>query len=139
MKRAAKSRDADTRLAAEEALGITKWTARQEKALCKEIRELTGISGGMTRALLLAEEHPGEAVKKALLETAAKPNEAAMHCAALACYLAGVAKEAFDWDMRPFFLRFHVENDEADRKKAYAELLEKVKGPTKPTWAEKKR
>ena len=40
----------------------------------------------------------------------------------VAGYLAGVAKEPFDWDFRPLFLRLGVEETDADREVAFREL-----------------
>ena len=48
-----------------------------------------------------------------------------VHAAALSLFLAGKAKEPFDWDERPFFLRFGSE-DRAERLVAYRELQQRV-------------
>jgi hypothetical protein len=40
-------------------------------------------------------------------------------------YLAGIAKEPFDWDHRPFFLRFNGDNHE-EHMAAYEELCRRV-------------
>jgi hypothetical protein len=70
----------------------------------------------------MAEEYPTDRVKQALLVASGKKTEIAMHCAALLCYLSGKAKEAFDWDLRPLFLRLAPDNEEADRRAAYGEV-----------------
>lgn len=93
-----------------------------DAVLADAILRLRDIPGGSTRALLMAEQHPSEKVKAALLEASGKKTEIAMHCAALLCYLTGKAKEAFDWDLRPFFLRLAPDNPDADRTAAYREL-----------------
>jgi hypothetical protein len=118
----------DTRLAAAEALtNMDKLEDPVDAVLAREIRKLDGIEDGCSRALLMAEEHPTEAVKKALLAASLNRTESAMHCAGVLCYLAGVGKEPFDWNLRPLFLRLGREEPEADRKAAFKELCELVK------------
>ena len=48
-----------------------------------------------------------------------------MHAAALLLYLAGKARERFDWAQRPFFLQFGEEAP-AVRERAYAELCRRL-------------
>jgi hypothetical protein len=113
----------DVRLAAAQALERGgRLDSPIDDVLAAEILKLKTIEGGSTRALLMAETHPGEKVKRALLRAGGRKNEIAMHCAALLCYLCGKAKEPFDWDLRPLFLRLAPDNEEADRKAAYAEV-----------------
>jgi hypothetical protein len=122
------SESIDTRLAAAEALAnMDKVEEPVDAVLAREIRKLDGIEDGCSRALLMAEEHPTEAVKKALLGASLNRTESAMHCAGVLCYLAGVGKEPFDWDLRPLFLRLGPEEPEDDRKAAFKELCELVK------------
>jgi hypothetical protein len=45
----------------------------------------------------------------------------ACHCAAMLYFLYGHSKEAFDWDHRPFFLRFNTD-DRDEREAAFREL-----------------
>jgi hypothetical protein len=45
--------------------------------------------------------------------------------AALLFYLHGKAKEPFDWDHRPFFLRFTA-TDRSEREAVFRELCEAV-------------
>jgi hypothetical protein len=122
IKRALRDSDSiDTRLAAAEALdNLGKLDEPLDAVLAREIRNLD--DEGSTRALLLAEQHGSEEVKRALLDASRKRTDSAMHCAALLCYLAGVAKEPFDWDLRPLFLRLGVEETDADREAAFREL-----------------
>jgi hypothetical protein len=117
----------DARLAAASALhrlGVL--PVQLDELLAGEIEKLTEISPALTRALLMAEAHPSGVVKTALLRASLRRNDAAMHCAALLCFLCGVAKEPFDWDMRPLFLRLSPEAEESDRKKAQEELCRLV-------------
>jgi len=70
----------------------------------------------------LAEAHPTDAVKQALLHCALHgAPQLRVHAAALALYLAGKADEPFDWSYRPLFLRFG-EDDERARVDAMVEL-----------------
>jgi hypothetical protein len=80
-------------------------------------------TGAASKALDLAAEHPTPRVRKALLDVAldSKDSTVRVNAAALAMYLAGKAKEPFDWDHRPFFLRFG-EEDRAARLAAWKEL-----------------
>lgn len=120
------TRSIDTRLASAAALH-RQGTLDQpiDQVIAEGILRLRSIQGS-TRALLMAEGHPSEAVKGALLRASGRKNEIAMHCAALLCYLSGKAKEAFDWELRPLFLRLAPDNEEVDRKAAFAELCELV-------------
>jgi len=70
----------------------------------------------------MAEEHATEDVKHALLAASHNRTASAMHCAGVLCYLAGVAKEPFDWNLRPLFLRLGPEEPEDDRAAAFREL-----------------
>jgi hypothetical protein len=51
--------------------------------------------------------------------------ENACHCAAMLFYLHGLSEEAFDWNHRPFFLRFNTD-DRGEREAAFRELCGKV-------------
>lgn len=78
-----------------------------------------------SRAMDLIGWHKVIGTLPALLTVAKSgPGEKAVNAAAMACFLKGITEEPFDWDMRPFFLRFN--DGDAERKKAYPELLEKL-------------
>ena len=47
------------------------------------------------------------------------------HCAAMLFYLHGVSKSAFDWDHRPFFLRFNGQGP-GEREAVFAELCQRT-------------
>jgi hypothetical protein len=87
----------------------------------------SAIYYGLTQALMLAEERPTERIKATLLEVArnGENREARVHCSALALYLGGKAKEAFDWKHRPLFLKFG-EEDPGVREEAYRELCARL-------------
>jgi hypothetical protein len=117
----------DTRLAAAEVMHERGDLKDIENFLAKQIRALTKIQDGLTRALLMAEQHPSETVKQALLWASWNRTECAPHCAALVAYLQGVAKEPFDWNLRPLFLRLGEHESLNDRKAAFEELCVLVK------------
>jgi len=123
IKRALRDSDSiDTRLAAAESLAnLGKLDEPLDAVLAREIRNL-GADDGCTRALLMAEQYPTDAVKQALLDASHKRTESAMHCAGVLCYLTGAGKEPFDWGLRPLFLRLGAEEPEDDREAAFQEL-----------------
>jgi hypothetical protein len=81
------------------------------------------IGGGLTSVLDLVEQHHPPAVLDALLaRTRDRPGDVAVHLAALADFLLGPATEAFDWDHRPLYLRFHALPGSAARDEVWREL-----------------
>ena len=113
----------DTRLAAAAALHRVNRLSRPiDEIIADELMNLSTIENGCTRALLLAEQHPTDRVKQALLWASRNRTECAMHCAALLCYLTGVGQEPFDWNLRPLFLRLDPHNSELEREAAFKEL-----------------
>lgn len=86
---------------------------------------LDGLRGaefgsGLSDALDLAVGNPTASVIEALFRAALRP-ETAVHAAAALAFLHGHAKEAFDWDRRPFYLQFN-DDDPAVRIAAFREL-----------------
>lgn len=74
----------------------------------------------------LAERCPTPRVKRALLDCARTADATTrVNAAALLMYLCGQAAEPFDWNQRPFFLRFGEENPK-ERRAALKELREKT-------------
>ena len=74
----------------------------------------------------LAEQCPTPRVKRALLDCARTADATTrVNAAALLMYLCGQAAEPFDWNQRPFFLRFGEENPK-ERRAALKELREKT-------------
>jgi hypothetical protein len=93
----------------------------REAAIVNGLMKATLLTG-MSKAIDLACAHPTPAVVEALFWSILRPDrETAVHAAALLAFLHGNAKEAFDWDRRPFFLRFG-EPDPAVRRAAFIEL-----------------
>jgi hypothetical protein len=54
-----------------------------------------------------------------------RDGETAVLFAALLMFVHGKATSAFDWDQRPFFLRFNTQNT-AERRAAFHELCDKI-------------
>ena len=93
--------------------------------IIKALRE-TSLYGGFSQALDTAEEHPTPRIQETLLDLALNGDEEhRIHCAALALYLGGKAEEAFDWNHRPFFLRFG-DSDRNVQIEAYKELCARL-------------
>ena len=103
------------------------------ETLLVETLPLVKLLNGQTFTLQLAEEYPTPAVKRILLWCTLHGNEdIRVHAAALIHFLYGIAASSFDWDHRPFYLRFNDENIE-NRKLAYDELCKEI--GVDPGWA----
>lgn len=95
--------------------------AEREAAIVAGLGEATAM-GGLSRALDLAAEHRSPAVIDALFRATLRDDrEMAVNAAALLAFIHGTAKEAFDWDRRPFYLHFG-EADPAVRRAAFEQL-----------------
>lgn len=78
--------------------------------------------GGLTQALLEVQDfHPTEVIRALLRGLMERDGATAVHFAAMLHYLHGKASEPFDWEQRPFFLRFNTD-DRVEREKACREL-----------------
>ena len=84
------------------------------------------IHGGLTQALLIIEDfHPPE-IEKALREAVLnRRGEVAFHFAEMLMVIHGKATPHWDEMARPFLLRFNTD-DGAERRRAFAELREKI-------------
>ena len=84
--------------------------------------ETADLMGGLSVALDLATELRTPAIKDALFRAALREDgEAAVHAAARLAFIHGKATEAFDWELRPLFLRFNT-TDRRERKEAFKAL-----------------
>lgn len=91
-----------------------------------EALRTTDLSNGLSQAIDLAAEHPSPRIQETLLDLTLNGSEAQrIHCAALALYHGGKAEEPFDWNHRPFFLRFG-EEDRETQIGAYKELCQRL-------------
>jgi HEAT repeat protein len=81
---------------------------------------------GLTQALDHVEEfHPTEVIDALFRGVLNRAGDVAVHFAAMLMFLHGKAREAFDWEQRPFFLEFNTD-DGAERRKRFRELCEKI-------------
>jgi len=88
------------------------------------------MDSAFSNAIDTAPEHNTERVRQAVLNCAlegAEP-EARVNAAALALFLAGLTDDPFDWDHRPFFLRFGSD-DPKEVAAAHADLLGQIATP----------
>jgi hypothetical protein len=89
--------------------------------LATELSRVT-LADGLTTALRMVEQMPTQEVKLVLLnETRRRPEVAVLYAATL-CFVTGVAKTSFDWNMRPLFLRLGEHASEGERQAAFEEL-----------------
>jgi hypothetical protein len=84
------------------------------------------LYGGLAQAELLAEEHRGPKITRALLQGALCSNDGrAVRFVGLLFYHHGLTREAFAWSKRPYFLEFLTE-DPAERRRLFDDLCEKL-------------
>jgi hypothetical protein len=102
--------------------------ASEEQRIANLVAALEGsaIYGGLTQALELVDEfHPPQVVDALFRGLLTRDGETAVHFAAMLMYIHGQAESAFDWDQRPFFLKFNTE-DRAERQTLFRELCGRV-------------
>jgi len=123
----------EVRIKAIESLLEKKVVSEKEiETVLVETIPLVSILNGQTFTLRLAEKYPSSAVKRVLLWCALYGNDdIRVHAAALIYYLYGIATSSFDWNYRPFYLRFGDKNL-SKRKLAYDELCDKIQ--VDPRW-----
>jgi hypothetical protein len=82
--------------------------------------------GGLSQALdEAAGFHPKEVVEALLRGVLHRQGEVAVHFAALLMFISGKAASPFDWDRRPFFLRFGAA-DRTAREAAFRDLCVEI-------------
>jgi hypothetical protein len=97
----------------------------RERLLVRSL-EKDVIYGGLTQAIDEASTfHPPTVVDALFRGALNRDGEIAVHFAALLMFIHGKATEPFDWDHRPFFLRFHT-TDRAEREIVFRELCQTV-------------
>ena len=80
------------------------------------------VFSGLSQILDDVEDFHPEEVKEALIAgLLSREGDVAVLFAGMLFFLCGKAKEPFDWEQRPFFLRFNTEN-KVDRVKVFREL-----------------
>lgn len=94
---------------------------QREDALVRSLESdviYSGLGASIDEAV---EFHPPAVVDALFRGALRRDGEAAVHFAALLFYLHGKAKEPFDWEHRPFFLKFHAK-DRKEREALFREL-----------------
>lgn len=95
---------------------------RVEADVIRVVEQAASMST-LNHALSLAESCPTPAVRRAVLQQARTGDSTTrVHMAGLLFYLCGKSAMPFDWNHRPFFLRFGDHNDESDFRAAWLEL-----------------
>jgi hypothetical protein len=111
----------ELRLAAAHALAADKDSSRDREDAIVHALEAAEPMNGLARALDMAAEHKSPRVIEALLRCTLRPvPEVAVNAAGLLYYLFGKTTEPFDWDKRPFFLRFGEGG--AEQRQAFADM-----------------
>jgi hypothetical protein len=101
--------------------GDASLTADREVAVVAGL-ESALLYGGLTVALDLATEERSPAMVDALFRACLRDaGEAAVQAAARLAFIHGAAKDEFDWDLRPLYLRFNTP-DRGEREAAFREL-----------------
>jgi hypothetical protein len=116
----------DARLAAAEAMHQQGRMADLETFLARQIRQLYEPSNGLRRALLMAERHPSETIKQALLWASWNQTECAPECAKLLLKLTGAAPEPFAADVQQMLEKLGLHNSYFDRRAAFDNLCRRV-------------
>lgn len=93
--------------------------------LIRRIDECDAYKGLSLTLTQIETTHPPEVVQAMLARIARDPGVAAVHFAGMLLYLHHQASEPFDWEQRPFLLRFNP-GDELDRREAFAELCRRI-------------
>lgn len=96
------------------------------EAALKNALERCDIYTGLTQALDQVEHfHPPGVIDALLRLILAREGPVAVHFAAMLFFLFGKAKSSFDWDHRPFFLKFDTE-DRTERVALFKDLCKTI-------------
>jgi hypothetical protein len=88
--------------------------------------ESSVIYGGLSQTLDLVEEyHPPEVIDALLEGVVRREGDVACHFSAMLMFLHGKAGSAFDWDQRPYFLKFNTD-DQDERWAMFVDLCGKI-------------
>ncbi len=119
----------DVRLAAADALDRQGSMENLEAFLAKQIRLLHNPREGLGRALVMAERHPSETIKQALLWASYNQTECAPHCARLLIKQTGAATESTGAPVDEMLSHLGLHNSSFTRQAAF-EKLSKLVGMT---------
>jgi len=82
--------------------------------------------GGLSAILgLIEDHHPAPVIEEMLRQTLRGGTNNGVHYAAMLFWIHGKAAAPFDWDHRPFFLKFSGTTG-TERRQAFVELCEKI-------------
>jgi hypothetical protein len=127
LRRAAASPSAEIRVAVLNHAPHLVPDAERAASLVRALEEAE-FYGGLTAALdQVAAFHPPEVIAALWRGARHREGEVACHLAAMLLCVGGLTYEAFDWEHRPFLLRFNTPN-EAEREAACQELRERLAG-----------
>lgn len=122
--------DLETQLHAARELRVLGEQVDMEKVIAKVLKR-GGFGQGVSIALAMVPDHDSPSLRMVLLDCAQTGDRTVrVHAAAMCLYLAGLTKQPFEWEQRPFFLQFGVE-DAAVRQEAYAELCRRLDAAAK--------
>ena len=93
--------------------------------LLRRVGECDVYNGLSLTLSQLETDHPAEVIVAMLRRIRSQPGVVAVHFAGLLLFIHQQAAEPFDWEQRPFLLRFNP-GDEADRREAFAELCRRI-------------
>lgn len=99
--------------------------AERNAELLRRVDECDAYNGLSLTLSQLESEHPPEVILAMLRRIRREPGVVAVHFAALLLYLRQQAAAPFDWEQRPFLLRFNP-GDDADRLGAFEELCRRI-------------
>jgi hypothetical protein len=94
-------------------------------ALVKALAKAEAFGGLSTTLDEVERFHPPEVVAALWDGVRKRDGETAVHYAAMLMFIHGKAKSAFDWNLRPFYLQFNTDNQEA-RELACLELFARI-------------
>jgi hypothetical protein len=126
----------DTRLAAADALERQGAMADIERFLARQIRALHDPREGLKRALTMAENHPSDTIKQALLWASYNQTECAPHCARLLMKLTNAAREPLSRDYEQMLEELGLHNSYFTRQAAFEKLCDLVQMKFNPAAAE---
>jgi hypothetical protein len=122
----------EQRLWAARFLGVDAELAKQREDAVVEGLGSAKFFEGVSQALDIATEERTPAMIAALFRACLdSEGEVAVHAAARLAFIHGKAKEEFDWDLRPLFLRFSAP-DRAGREAAFRDLCRLCKVDPEP-------
>lgn len=97
----------------------------KDEELVRRIAQCDAYQGLSLTIDQIIESPSSKAIDAMLIRIVRDPGVAAVNFAGLLLYLHGKADEPFDWDKRPFLLRFNA-GDESDRRVAFQELCQQI-------------